>query len=97
MTNEQRRRTREALNRCGSRQWVQSPYNAGWARAIRQTEDYYRQVDPIRADLLRLRYLERRSEEDTIERLHIGRTTYQKAQLDLMSTVAIYAARYGAL
>ena len=26
-----------------------------------------------------------------------GRTTYQKAQLDLLSTVAVFAARYGAL
>ena len=33
----------------------------------------------------------------TIERLHIGRSTYQKAQTDLLSTVAVYAAQYGAL
>ena len=32
-----------------------------------------------------------------IERLHIGRTTYQKAQTDLLSTIAIYAAQRGAL
>ena len=44
-----------------------------------------------------LRYLERRKEEDVLERLCIGRTTYQKAQLDLLSTVAVFAARYGAL
>ena len=55
------------------------------------------QEDPLRADLLRLRYLERRTEDDTIERLHIGRSTYQKAQSDLLSTVAVYAARFGAL
>ena len=52
---------------------------------------------PIRAGLLQLRYLERRKEEDVLERLCIGRTTYQKAQLDLLSTVAVFAARYGAL
>ena len=46
---------------------------------------------------MRLRYFERRTEDDTIEQLHIGRSTYQKAQLDLLSTVAIYAARFGAL
>ena len=51
----------------------------------------------LRADLLRLRYFERRTEDDTIERLHIGRSTYQKAQSDLLSTVAVYAARFGAL
>lgn len=54
-------------------------------------------ADPIRAGLLQLRYLERRKEEDVLERLCIGRTTYQKAQLDLLSTVAVFAARYGAL
>ena len=58
---------------------------------------YYRTADPIRAGLLQLRYLERRKEEDVLERLCIGRTTYQKAQLDLLSTVAVFAARYGAL
>ena len=64
---------------------------------IERTIEYYEQEDPLRADLLRLRYLERRTEDDTIERLHIGRSTYQKAQSDLLSTVAVYAARFGAL
>ena len=82
MTAEQRRKTREALQNYGTRQWARSPAN--WA-------------DPIRAGLLQLRYLERRKEEDVLERLCIGRTTYQKAQLDLLSTVAVFAARYGAL
>ena len=84
MTAEQRRKTREALQNYGTRQWARSPANWGWARAIR-------------AGLLQLRYLERRKEEDVLERLCIGRTTYQKAQLDLLSTVAVFAARYGAL
>ena len=88
MTAEQRRKTREALQNYGTRQW---------ARTIQQTQEYYRTADPIRADLLQLRYLERRKEEDVLERLCIGRTTYQKAQLDLLSTVAVFAARYGAL
>ena len=97
MTAEQRRKTREALQNYGTRQWARSPANWGWARAIQQTQEYYRTADPIRADLLQLRYLERRKEEDVLERLCIGRTTYQKAQLDLLSTVAVFAARYGAL
>ena len=74
MTAEQRRKTREALQNYGTRQWARSPANWGWARAIQQTK-----------------------EEDVLERLCIGRTTYQKAQLDLLSTVAVFAARYGAL
>ena len=97
MTAEQRKQTKEALNRYGTRQWSASPANWGWVRAIQQTQDYYRIADPIRAELLQLRYLERRKEDDVLERLCIGRTTYQKAQLDLLSTIAIYAARYGAL
>ena len=32
-----------------------------------------------------------------LEELHIGRTTYQKANTDLMSTLAVYAAQEGAL
>ena len=97
LTAEQRRKTREALQNYGTRQWARSPANWGWARAIQQTQEYYRTADPIRAGLLQLRYLERRKEEDVLERLCIGRTTYQKAQLDLLSTVAVFAARYGAL
>ena len=91
MTAEQRRKTREALQNYGTRQWARSPANWGWTRAIQQTQEYYRTADPIRADL------ERRKEEDVLERRCIGRTTYQKAQLDLLSTVAVFAARYGAL
>lgn len=30
-----------------------------------------------------------------MDRLHIGRTTYKKAQQDLLSTVAVYAAERG--
>lgn len=97
MTAEQRKKTREALQNYGTRQWERSPYNLGWVKAIRQTQEYYQEADPIRAQLLQLRYLEHRKEEDVLERLCIGRTTYQKAQSDLLSTVAVYAARYGAL
>lgn len=55
MTAEQRRKTREALQNYGTRQWARSPANWGWARAIQQTQEYYRTADPIRADLLQLR------------------------------------------
>ena len=66
MTAEQRRKTREALQNYGTRQWARSPANWGWARAIQQTQEYYRTADPIRAGLLQLRYLERRKEEDVL-------------------------------
>lgn len=51
----------------------------------------------MRAELFELRYVQNRTEEDVIERLHIGRTTYKKAHQDLLSTVAVYAAQRGAL
>ena len=81
MTAEQRRKTREALQNYGTRQWARSPANWGWARAIQQTQEYYRTADPIRAGLLQLRYLERRKEEDVLERLCIGRTTIPAKRL----------------
>lgn len=96
MTHEQVLKTKNALRCYGTRQWARSPANRGWSNAIEKTLDYYDKNDPTRANLLRLRYLERCGEEETIERLNIGRTTYQKAQLDLLSTVAVYAAGEGA-
>ena len=35
------------------------------------------------------------TEDDVIDQLHIGRTTYQKAHQDLLSTIAVYAAERG--
>ena len=69
-----------------------------WAQAIDEAWDYYREQDPfLRGQLLQLRYLEHRTVEDTMERLRVGKSTYQKADSDLLSTVAINAARYGLL
>ena len=96
MTAEQREQTRNALRKYGQRRWARTPENRRWQEAIEESMAYYAQHDPVRADLLRLRYFENRPEEEVIEQLHIGRTTYQKAQLDLLSTVAICAARRGA-
>ena len=63
---------------------------------VYKRQAYYKEADPIRADLLQLRYLQHRKEADVLEQLHIGRTTYQKAELDLLSTIAVYAAQNGA-
>ena len=88
MTKQQRDATRSALLAYGRRQWARSPVNRQWEKAIEDSMAYYKEADPIRADLLQLRYL--------LEQLHIGRTTYQKAELDLLSTIAVYAAQNGA-
>lgn len=96
MTAEQRNLTRNALRKYGARQWARTPENRRWQAAIEESITYYEEHDPVRVNLLRLRYFENRPEEEVIERLHIGRTTYQKAQLDLLSTIAICAAQRGA-
>ena len=91
MTKQQRDATRSALLAYGRRQWARR-----WEKAIEDSMAYYKEADPIRADLLQLRYLQHRKEADVLEQLHIGRTTYQKAELDLLSTIAVYAAQNGA-
>lgn len=98
MTQEQRRQTRDALARYGQRGSRMKRDGWAWAQAIDEARDYYREQDPfLRGQLLQLRYLEHRTVEDTMERLRVGKSTYQKADSDLLSTVAINAARYGLL
>lgn len=95
MTNEQRNKTRLALYRYGMRQRARNPVEHSWCAAIEESLTYYRQHDPLRADLFELRYVQHRTEDDVMDRLHIGRTTYKKAQQDLLSTVAVYSAERG--
>lgn len=92
---EQRNQTRLALYRYGMRQRARSPVERSWCAAIEEGLAYYRQNDPLRADLFELRYVQHRTEDDVIDQLHIGRTTYQKAHQDLLSTIAVYAAERG--
>ena len=97
MTREQSKATKQAMQRYGTKQWARNPVERSWRVAIEQGVDYYKEHDPLRAQLFELRYVQNRTEEDVIERLHIGRTTYKKAQQDLLSTIAVYAAQRGAL
>ena len=95
-TPEQRALTRNALRKYGERHWARTPENRRWQSAIDEGIDYYQVHDPMRADLLRMRFFEQRPEDEILEQLHIGRTTYQKALQDLLSTIAVYAAQRGA-
>ena len=97
MTREQSKATKQAMQRYGTKQWARNPVERSWRAAIEQGVDYYKEHAPLRAQLFELRYVQNRTEEDVIERLHIGRTTYKKAQQDLLSTIAVYAAQRGAL
>ena len=83
MTPEQRDVTRNALRKYGERHWARTPENRRWQSAIDEGIDYYR-------------FFEQRPEDEILEQLHIGRTTYQKALQDLLSTIAVYAAQRGA-
>ena len=96
MTQEQRNLTRNALRRYGERHWARTPENRRWQSAIDEIGRAHVTHDPMRADLLRMRFFERRPEDEILEQLHIGRTTYQKALQDLLSTIAVYAAQRGA-
>ena len=96
VTPEQRDVTRNALRKYGERHWARTPENRRWQSAIDEGLDYYQAHDPMRADLLRMRFFEQRPEDEILEQLHIGRTTYQKALQDLLSTIAVYAAQRGA-
>ena len=96
MTPEQRDVTRNALRKYGERHWARTPEHRRWQSAIDEGLDYYQVHDPMRADLLRMRFFEQRPEDEILEQLHIGRTTYQKALQDLLSTIAVYAAQRGA-
>ena len=97
MTQQQRRATRNALARYGQRGYRQTFEGRGWSLAIEQALSYYDQTDPIRARLLRMRYFEHRSIEDVMEQLNLSYSTYQKAHIDLLSTIAVYAAHNGQL
>ena len=98
MTQEQRRKAREALENYGKKNWVYGTHNWGWKRAVELTEEYYRETDPgLRGSILRLRYMEKQKRDDVMEALNIGYSTYQKAHSDLLSTVAVFAAHYGEL
>lgn len=57
MTQEQRNLTRNALRRYGERHWARTPENRRWQSAIDEGIDYYQAHDPMRADLLRMRFL----------------------------------------
>ena len=99
MTKQQKKDVRKGLRRYGrameAAEGTPDELTQAWGRVIGQALDYYAEVDGTCADLLRLRYLEERPEAETIEKLHIGRTTYYHKELETLSTVGLFAAREG--
>ncbi len=97
MTNEQRRQCRAALWHWQLIERQPGPETECWAHALRRTAAYYERRDPIRAGILEQRYRRHQTVEQVQAQLHIGRSTYQKANSDLLSTLAVYAAGDGLL
>lgn len=73
------------------------PEQECWAHVLRRTAAYYEKRDPIRAGIIEQRYRRHLTQERVIDLLHIGRSTFQKANEDLLSTLAVYAAKEGLL
>ena len=90
MTKKQRKAVSRALREPGSRA-------AGWTGVLEKVRDYYAHTDPVCWELLRLRYIEGLREDAVIRALYIGRTTYYTKELEVLSTVGIYAAQAGLL
>ena len=89
MTKKQRKAVRRALREFDG--------SGPWAGVLNKVRDYYAQADPVCWELLRLRYLDKRREDETFQRLHIGRSTYYNKELEALSTAAVYAAQAGLL
>lgn len=90
MTKEQKKAVRKGIRTAGrSEAW------SAWDDVIRRTREHYAKEDPVCAELLELRYLDGLAEDEVIRQLYIGRTTYYRKELELLSTIAVFAAQMG--
>ena len=71
MTREQSKATKQAMQRYGTKQWARNPVERSWRAAIEQGVDYYKEHDPLRAQLFELRYVQNRTEEDAVSYTHL--------------------------
>ena len=90
MTKKQRKAVRRALREYDG-------HAGAWKRVLDKVRDYYAHTDPVCWELLQRRYLDGMREDDVIRALYIGRTTYYSKELEVLSTVGIYAAQAGLL
>lgn len=97
MTLEHRRKAKDALWMYKHWKGLRDPVRQRWCRVIEETVTYYRTHDAIREKLIERRYLNHETRENVVAALNIGRTTYAKANEDILSTVAILAAQKGLL
>ena len=78
-------------------QYAEGPVRAAWAEVIEGVLRHYEAVEPLCAQLLRLRYLEGKTEDEVVPALYVSRSTYYRKELEVLSTVAVEAARRGLL
>lgn len=95
MTREQKDAVRGALRQYG--RGAEKVRPRAWAGVIEEVLRYYDRADRTCARLLRLRYIEGKSEGEVIPMLYIGRSTYYNKDLEALSTLAIAAAKKGLL
>ena len=96
MTPEQRDVTRNALRKYGERHWRARRKTAAGKAPLMRASTTIRCTTPCGQTCYGCAFFEQRPEDEILEQLHIGRTTYQKALQDLLSTIAVYAAQRGA-
>ena len=99
MTKNQKRACKAALRRYRDEREKNDPADLIWREAIDGALEYYASCPEVngRGALLRMRYIDGMTEGETINALHIGRSTYATWQLDALATVGTYAAAAGVL
>ena len=80
MTQEQRNLTRNALRKYGERHWARTPENRRWQSAIDEGIDYYQAHDPMRADLLRMRFFEGRTQMEVAGEIGISQAQVSRLE-----------------
>lgn len=93
MTREQKKTVRGALRLYG--RGLSQPEE--WKQAIEAGMKQCAAEDPVWAELLQMRYIQRIKEPRVIDALFICRTTYYRKELEALSVVAVEAARRGLL
>ena len=79
MTQEQRRKTKEALGFLGSGTGSTAPATGGGRKPLSKRRRITgRQTPGLRGGILQLRYMERRTREEVMDKLNISYSTYQK-------------------
>lgn len=95
MTKQQKRKTREILRLYAAAEAGRAQMAAPARAAARAAVQAVEREGGAKAKLLKMRYLEGRRVHQVIEALYIGATTYNKLDIEAISTAAIVMAEHG--